>query len=144
MDYQQNLKERIKETLNHLDDESRNLEQSIKLSEAEGIDYPSISNFRMDFHYTMQKAVTLMRLYNEQFGDDEDIIIIEKIISAKFEEMKKTLGLPHTKVRGLLVFWMLKIAFLHRLKSVVSCIGNLDMKKDLKQIFSEATSHINP
>ncbi|MBS3085882.1 hypothetical protein J4225_04330 [Candidatus Pacearchaeota archaeon] len=125
MDYQQNLKERIKETLNHLDDESRNLEQSIKLSEAEGIDYPSRSNFRMDFHYTMQKAVTLMRLYNEQFGDDEDIII-------------------HTKVRGLLVFWMLKIAFLHRLKSVVSCIGNLDMKKDLKQIFSEATSHINP
>src|SRR3989344_440643 len=144
MNYEENLRDKVLESADKTDEIASRLENAMNAGEAEGIDYPSRSNFRMDFHYTMQKAVTLMMLYNEQFGDDEDIIIIEKIISAKFEEMKKTLGLPHTKVRGLLVFWMLKIAFLHRLKSVVSCIGNLDMKKDLKQIFSEATSHINP
>ena len=85
MDYQQQLKDRIEKKLNQLGENVSKLENVIEVSKAEGISYPSRAHFTIESYNLMRDAITLMNFYNEQFGDDENIKEIEKILSRNID-----------------------------------------------------------
>ena len=89
MEYQKFLKDRIEKMFHDLGEKAENIARSNKLCVSEGRNYPATSNFTIESYHAMISAIALMKLYNEQFGDDEDIKELEQMLSADAEETEK-------------------------------------------------------